>query len=167
MREFSKVSPALWASKRFNDLLSDDARYLYLYLLTCEHQTSAGVFKLKDGYAVEDLKWQLERFTAARQHLIDAELIRFDAATSVFLITRWFRHNPPMNDSHYKGVAKVIRKVPCEAFQQEAMTALTEAFDEVQVAKAIANGKSPPSPLSDASPQLRAIAGRNGMRSAA
>ena len=49
MREFSKVSPAVWQSERFHSLPSDDGRYVHLYLLTNDHQNSAGCYRLPDG----------------------------------------------------------------------------------------------------------------------
>jgi hypothetical protein len=162
MREFSKISPAVWGSERFNNLPSDDARFLYLFLLTCEHQTSAGAFKLKDGYAVDDLRWTIGRYQAARQHLVDADLVSFDEPSRVVLIKRWFRHNPPMNESHLQGVAKIIHKLPCEPLKMEALAALHQAFEELQVSKAMADAKLPPAPVTDLSQAMRAHASKNG-----
>ena len=136
MREFSKVSPAVWLSKRFTNLASDDAKLCYLYLLTSEHQNSAGVYRLKDEYAVADLRWTMDRYFNARAQLIEADLIRFDADTSTVMIKRWFRHNGPMNESHYKGVMKVIRKIEHEAFSFEASVELADAYEAVKASKA-------------------------------
>jgi hypothetical protein len=163
MREFSKISPAVWDSERFMSLPTDDARFLYMYLLTCEHQTSAGAFKLKDGYATDDLRWTLERYQVARAALIEADLIKFDAKSGVVLITRWFRHNPPMNESHFKGVARVIQKLPSETLKQEALEALEQAFHKLQVGKALSAGKTPPAAHSELGPGLKAYAQRNGL----
>jgi hypothetical protein len=88
MREFSKISPALWQSERFNSLPSDDGRYLYLYLLTNEHQNSAGCYRLLDLYACSDLRWSIERYSKARSELVDGGLVRFDAKGPVVMIVR-------------------------------------------------------------------------------
>ena len=156
MREFSKVSPALWGSERFTALPSDDARFVYLYLLTCEHQTSAGAFKLKDGYATDDLKWEASRYHTARQQLVQADLIHLDETASVILITRWFKHNPPMNESHFRGIAKVIQKLPSITLASEAQVELQQAFDAVQLARATAKAAAG---MSDLSPAMKAKAG--------
>ena len=116
MRDFSKISPALWHSKRFNNLPSDDGRYLYLYLLTNEHQTSAGCYRLPDGYATNDLSWELSRYVTARQELVAADLIFFDELESVVMITRWFKHNPPMSESHFVGINRLLEKLPSHRF---------------------------------------------------
>jgi hypothetical protein len=75
MREFSKISPRVWRSQRFRALASDDARHLHLYLLTCEHQNSAGAFRLPAGYACNDLNWGQDRFSRALAELEEAGLM--------------------------------------------------------------------------------------------
>ena len=162
MREFSKVSPAVWQSKRFIGLPSDDARYLYIYLLTCEHQTSAGIYRLKDGYACDDLRWDAKRFAKARRELVEADLIHFDEMESVVLITRWFRHNPPTSADHLTGIERVIERIPSEKLGEEAMTAAQDAWETYQAAKS-----SKKVSKSDATSYLKsALAGQgmNGLR---
>ena len=135
MREFSKISPAVWHSTRFNSLPSDDGRYLYLYLLTNSHQNSAGCYRLPDGYACADLNWTLKRYGDARGQLIKAELICFDPAHSVVLITRWFKHNPPTSEDHVTGIERLLERLPSEELAQMAMEALTESWESIQAAK--------------------------------
>ena len=60
MREFTKVSPALWNSARFKGLSDDSSRLLYVYYLTCSHQNAAGCYHLPDGYACTDLGWPVK-----------------------------------------------------------------------------------------------------------
>jgi len=170
MRDFSKISPAVWDSERFMSLKSDDSKFLYLYLLSCRHQNSAGVFHLKAAYAAADLRWTLERYEAARLNLVQADLLHFDEETSEVLVLRWFKHNPPMNDSHYKGVIKVIQRIESEAFQLEAFEALQEAYEAQKASKAPPPPKQPekaPSgfPIASAvpiSPALKASLDRKG-----
>ena len=38
MRDFSKISPDVWQSERFRALPSDEARYLFLYLMTTSEE---------------------------------------------------------------------------------------------------------------------------------
>ena len=147
MREFSKISPVLWQSKRFNNLASDDARFLYLYLLTNSHQTSAGCYRLPDGYATNDLRWELSRYVKARQELANADLILYDESESVLMITRWFKHTPPMSESHFIGVERILEKVPSQLIWEATHKAVNEAWDSVQakrLAKALKSGKALP-----------------------
>lgn len=132
MRDYSKVSPSLWASERFHSVGSDDARYVYLYMLTCEHQTSAGAYRLPDAYAAADLRWPIGRYQKARAELVNTGLIRFDASAAVLMVTRWFRFNPPMNPSHLKGIRHVLDRLPSQTIRVDA----TAELDEVMTANA-------------------------------
>jgi hypothetical protein len=138
MRDFSKISPAVWHSSRFNNLPSDDGRYLYLYLLTSPHQTSAGAYQLPEGYACADLRWSSERYHAARAELLMADLISFDDETEVVAINRWFKHNPPMNEKHFRGIVRLLDRLPSETIQEAA----TEAAQEKWQAICDAQGKT-------------------------
>lgn len=135
MREFSKISPALWHSQRFNTLPSDDGRYLYLYFLTCEHQNSAGCYRISDGYACDDLQWQNERYLKARSQLIAADLIVFDDDCHVVMICRWFKHNPPMNEKHLIGIERVLEKLPSVTIQKAAQDALIDTWEVIAAEK--------------------------------
>jgi hypothetical protein len=139
MRGYSKISPALWDSERFTSLPSDDGRYLYLYLLTSRHQTSAGAYRLPDGYASTDLRWTEERYAEARKLLVDADLIRFDSQTSVVMITRWFKHNPPMNASHLKSIEGELGRLSSLLLAEAAhsdLQLIQESIEAEKVAKA-------------------------------
>jgi hypothetical protein len=104
--------------------------------LTNAHQTSAGAYRLPDAYAAADLSWAIERYQCARSELVGAGLINHDAASSVVMITRWFRINPPMNEKHLKGIRQILERLPSQAIWQEA----TAELDEVM--EAIANDKA-------------------------
>jgi hypothetical protein len=147
MRDFNKVSPTLWQSSRFVDLPSDDGRFLYLYLLTCPHQNSAGCFWLPDGYACNDIRWDSTQYQAARQTLIDADLIQFDAANQVILIERWFKHNPPMNQSHLKGIAAMLERCGSPDLREYCERELHAVWEEKCIGKSSnepANPRLPP-----------------------
>jgi hypothetical protein len=141
MRDFNKVSPTLWRSNRFVGLPSDDGRLLYLYLLTCPHQNSAGCFWLPDGYVCNDLAWDRDRYIKARQRLIDADLIGFDGNEQVVFIRRWFRHNPPMNPSHVTGIEKALMQCPSIDLRDKCHEELKAAWAE----KVASSGKGKPS----------------------
>lgn len=119
MRDFSKVSPQIWRSKRFGTL-GDDARMFILYLLTCQHQTSAGCMSLPDAYAAADLHWTGERLQAARQAVIDADMLVHDGASDEYFVRRWYQHNPPTNSKHRHGVERLISELDSEAVQEAA-----------------------------------------------
>ena len=135
MRDFSKVSTTLWDSERFTGLGNDDARLLFVYILTSPHANSAGCYKLSDAYASADLRWTVHRYQEARQALIDSGMIEFDAKHAVVLIAKWFDHNPPMNPSHKNGTRGQLAKVPSEPLREKAEAALKAKCEEIEIGR--------------------------------
>ncbi|HEV2899897.1 MAG TPA: hypothetical protein VGX71_19105 [Pseudaminobacter sp.] len=133
-REFSKVSPAVWRSGRFTGLECSTAKVLYLYFLTCEHQNSAGCFRLPDGYACSDLGWSPETYRSARDKLIAAELITVDLVTAEIYVDRWLKHNPPTNEKHSMGTRRIIEAIESDLIR-EKVEAEFLAADETRIAK--------------------------------
>lgn len=123
-KRFTKISSSLWRSKRFI-ALSDDAKLVFIYLLTSEHITSAGCCRLPDGYALVDLNWTPDRYRSARQELVDSGMVVFDTATSDLFVTGWFRHSPAMNQSHQKSIERCISEIESDAVRERA----EEEFD--------------------------------------
>ena len=142
MREFSKVSPSLWRSKRFNNLPSEMCKLIYLYLLTSEHQNSAGAYRLPAGYASHDLNLSIEDFEAARDEVVKAELILFDAETDEYFITRWFKHNPPMNEKHSKGITSTLAKLESQDLLAKAIESLNEV-EALRISKSTESSQKP------------------------
>jgi hypothetical protein len=127
MRDYSKVSPKLWRSPRYRGLESGDARLLYLFFLTCEHQSSAGCFRLPVAYAASDLGWAEERYGSARAALVEAELLVFDAGTDEYFVPRWFKHNPGTNAKHRKGIERLISELDSDHVREAAEAEYTDS----------------------------------------
>lgn len=131
-REFTKVSPNVWRSQRFRNLVTSDAQLLYLYFLTCEHQNSAGCFRIPDGYACADLGWGNERYAAAREILVTGDMVSFDPVGDVIYIHRWFKHSPPMNDKHAQGTRRLIGEIESDVLREKVETEFEES-DSVRI----------------------------------
>jgi len=130
MREFSKVCPQIWESKRFRSLADDSARLAYLYLLTNGHQTSAGCYRLPPAYACADMGWEPDQYDAALRALLDAQLVQVDWDTSEVFIPRWFKHNPPTNEKHAKGTTRLVEKIQSDRLRELAGQELQEAMNK-------------------------------------
>jgi hypothetical protein len=131
MRVFTKVSPQVWSSSTFRSL-SGDERQLFLYFLTCEHQNSSGCFRIPDLYALSDLDWQLGVYLRSRDALVEAEMIQFDPETKEVMVSKWFRHNLPMNNSHRKSVLGSINRIASTSLKKIAYERLEAAENEVK-----------------------------------
>ncbi|CAN5406060.1 hypothetical protein BH10PSE7_BH10PSE7_34050 [soil metagenome] len=138
MREYSKVSTTLWDSDKFTGLPSDDARLLFIYYLTCPHGNSAGCFKVSTAYATADLRWSPERYVDAREALVEAGLIEFDAENSVVLVVGWFRFNAPANASHLRGMEKFLEHVPSDNLREKCFALLDAKVAEIDAERKLA-----------------------------
>ncbi|SFZ84491.1 hypothetical protein SAMN02983003_2040 [Devosia enhydra] len=121
-RQFSKVSPLVWHSKRFRSLDSD-GQLLFLYFLTCEHQTSAGTFRIPDGYAIADLAWELPRYLEVRQRVKAAGLIDCDEDENFVQVMGWFKFNPPTNEKHAQGTLRLLQGISSPRLREASLTA--------------------------------------------
>lgn len=135
-RDFSKVAPVVWWSRKFRGL-SDRGKIGYLYILSNGHVTSAGCYELPDGYACADLEWSPDEWEAIRGELIAAGMIDHDPTNNVVLVEQWFRFNGPMNDKHAKGTLRFLESVESERLREKAIGQFREA-DAERVAKAAA-----------------------------
>ncbi|MDR4306975.1 hypothetical protein IHQ68_10130 [Chelatococcus sambhunathii] len=127
---FTMVRRSLWRSERFARLHGDRERLLYLYLLTCAHITSCGVYRLPDGYACADLGWKLDDYVAARDRVKAVGLIQHDPETEEIAIDRYLHACPPANPKHAQGVRNMIYGIESDKLREAA----EEAFAEVWTA---------------------------------
>ena len=113
MRDYGKVFSRIWESADFR-ALSEDGRALVLYLLTCQHGTIAGVFRVPDGYACEDLQWSSERVSKGFANLQAKGFATRCEVTKWVWVTKFLEWNPPENPNQRKSAAKVAAGIPRE-----------------------------------------------------
>lgn len=111
MRDYGKVHTRFWTSDTIR-ALGEDARTLALYLMTCPHSTIAGVFRLPDGYACEDLKWSPERVAAAFVETAREGFANRCETTKWVWVVAHLDWNEPENPNQRKAAAKCARAIP-------------------------------------------------------
>lgn len=120
MRQYSKVSPTVWRSKKFRKLDNDDAKLAYFYLITCPHSNSAGCYDLPLVYGGSDLGWELKRFEAAVDSLSSVGLVSFDSEENTILISSWAKFNPPTNAKHALGLINELESASSDKLKAVA-----------------------------------------------
>ena len=113
MRDYGKVHTSFWTSATTRSM-SEDGRTLAMYLLTAPHGTIAGVFRLPDGYACEDLQWSSERVKEGFDELFRNGFANRCETTKWVRVIKHFEWNPPENPNQRKSVAKIAAQVPDE-----------------------------------------------------
>jgi hypothetical protein len=111
MRDYGKVFSRIWESADFR-ALTEDGRALALYLLTCQHGTIAGVFRVPDGYACEDLQWSSERVCQGFANLQENGFATRCEATKWVWVSKFLEWNPPENPNQRKSAIKIAQSVP-------------------------------------------------------
>jgi hypothetical protein len=111
MRDYGKVFCAIWASDDFRSL-PEDGRMLALYLLTCQHCTAVGAFRLPDAYAADDLQWTAERVSKGFVELSRNGFATRDERTKWVFIPKFLDWNKIENPNQAKSAAKLIDQIP-------------------------------------------------------
>lgn len=113
MRDYGKVHTSFWTSSTIR-ALSEDGRYLAIYLLTSPHSNIAGTFRLPDGYVCEDLGWSSQRVSKGFAELFRNGFATRCEATKWVWVIKHLEWNPPENPNQRKSAAKIVGTVPSE-----------------------------------------------------
>lgn len=111
MADYWRVSPNLWAHAR-REGWGDDERALALYLLTCPHRTTEGLFWLPKAYAWADLGWDAARLTHTLNTLVAQDFVAYDDRAEVILIVKAMKYQRPDNENQQKAAAKALQSLP-------------------------------------------------------
>lgn len=113
MSRFGIVHSSFWLSDTLRTL-EDDAKLLAIYLLTCEHCSSLGAFRLPRAYILHDLNWtSTERLSKGFQSLTEAGFL--EAAGEFIWIKNYLKWNKPTNSKHLKGLYGQLEALVREA----------------------------------------------------
>jgi hypothetical protein len=113
MRDYGKVYATFWTSSTTSNM-TDDAKMLALYLMTCSHATIAGVFRVPDGYATADMGWTAERVQQGFSELVAKGFANRCGTTNWVWIREHLKWNRPENPNQCKSAAKIAQSVPDE-----------------------------------------------------
>jgi hypothetical protein len=120
MAKYLQVSPHIW-TPAFRELRNDhqDAHGLYLYLLTCRHRNSEGLFWLPVQYVAIDLGMTEEEVTAALLVLRQRGYVDYDHTAEVVLDRHALDYYKPVGPSQIKGAVNKLEEVPDTTLKSE------------------------------------------------
>jgi hypothetical protein len=146
MSRYHLVAPKYWPDMRG---LSRDAKLLGLYLLTCEHRNTEGLYYLPLAYMADDLEMSAKVLRKALVELEGRDFISYDESARVLFIHKALTYpsQQPKTDNQVRGAMNALADVPpSPLWDAFGMAAETYAPD---LAKAIAdhppNGSITPS----------------------
>lgn len=109
MRAYGKVKSTFWTRRK---RLSDKAKLLSLYLMSCPHGSSNGCFYLPPAYIMGDLGWVYETVAQTLSELSREGFAYHCPMTEWVFIARFLHHNPPENGNVGKKMAIEAEMVP-------------------------------------------------------
>ena len=130
---YGKVSASYWHDKKIR-ALSERARYLMLYLMSCPHGNRLGLFLLDPGYVAADLStngdepviWTRNDVAEGLTELRDRGRIRWDIERRVLFVRHYIRHNTLINQSVAIGAINELRNVPDTPLLKDLLEAIIE-----------------------------------------
>ncbi len=108
---YTRVESKFWQDEKMR-AVTDDARYLMLYLLTSPHRNIMGFYFLPVPYACFDLGWDEERFSKGLNELLEIQVVRYDQGSHVVLIQNYLKHNPLENPNQVKSAIDRLDEMP-------------------------------------------------------
>ncbi len=111
VRDHGRIPCAYWTSAEIQPL-AVDPKLLGAYLLTCEHGTIAGAFRLPVGYVADDLKWSSERVSEGFMELSRIGFINRCETSNWVWLRKYLEWNAPENPNQWKAIRKVVALIP-------------------------------------------------------
>lgn len=122
MPPYYRVSPSIWTEP-----WAEETRTLALYLLTCQHRSTEGLFRLPVPYIQVDLGWPARRIETHLKKLEEAGFLL--RSGDVILIKKALKHQAPVNPNQVKHALSAIETVPATVLDKEFL-ALAERFSQ-------------------------------------
>jgi hypothetical protein len=111
MRDYGIIHTAYWTDDKIA-ALSDAAKLLGAYLLTCPHSNAIGCFRLPMGYISEDLHWSPDKVRSALRELSGIGFICRDETSTWTLIRNFLAFNTIENPNVGKACMRLADAVP-------------------------------------------------------
>lgn len=111
MRDFGLIHTRYWTWAQEHGL-SDSAKLIGAYILTCEHGNSLGCFRCPKAYVAEDLGYSIDTVSKGYGILESKGLIRYCEASKWLLIPKFLHWNRIQNPKHASSVLKNVSQIP-------------------------------------------------------
>jgi len=112
-RSYQLVPCSIWDDDVFMNL-SDTSKTVFLYLLTTIHSNILGIYVLKEGYALSDLRSvDAKKYRAAINEIALSGLIDYDAVSNVVLLKKYHLfENPILNQNQIIAIKFILGSLP-------------------------------------------------------
>lgn len=115
---YQKIESRIWNDERFVQLTPMQQR-LFLYILTSPHGNLIGIYVLKKGYIIEDLKVLSKDLERDLKAVLKTGMVDYDERLGVVWIKNFLKHNQLTNPNQKKAVPKILIELPKSHLIQE------------------------------------------------
>lgn len=132
MARHRKVSVVIWTDIKFVSL-SDDAKLLFLYLLTHPHQTSLGAMQATMGGLADERGWLPERLSKAFAEVTRKGMANYDPRARCLWLPNFLKYNGPESPNVVKawfGALDLIPECSLKSSAIQRAKAILEDYDE-------------------------------------
>ena len=126
---YSKIDSLFWRDQK-NRKLSDDGKLLFLYLLTCPHRSSIGLYYLPEQYVASDIKWTLERVQKGFKELLQNGCVKYDKDNEIVFIKNFLRYNSFENSNQIRGALKYLITLPDTVFLSDLIEVIKMGYED-------------------------------------
>lgn len=105
--KYNRISTKFWTDEKVLQW-DNETRLLALYLLTCSHKTTEGLFRLPKQYICADLEWLAKPFAK----LLEDGFIMYDEEVKVILINNALKYQSPDNPNQEKAAISLLKELP-------------------------------------------------------
>lgn len=158
MARYRKVMVAIWNCRDFAGM-SDNAKLLYLYLLTCQYLTSLGAMRATIPGLAADMRWTEEAFREAFTEAFRKGFVEADERACYVGIPRFLEDNRPESPNVVKSWDSQLELIPdCDLKTQLVkrvkafVEALPKGFREA-LPEAFRKGMPNPEPYPEPKPE--------------
>jgi len=124
---YQKIYSQIWQDEKFITL-SQDAKYLFLYIITSPHSNSIGLYVLPKQYICADLKWDMKRLGKPFGELLAKGLILYDETVNLICVKNHLKFNPIENENQAKAASKIVIHLPKSAIYSTILEGLGKPF---------------------------------------
>jgi hypothetical protein len=101
----------VWHDQKFLTL-SDDAKLLFLYIISSPHSNSIGLYRLPKKYIECDLGWRSERLAIPFGILLAERFIFYHDETQLVFVRNHLKYNPVQNEKHSIACVNIVNALP-------------------------------------------------------
>lgn len=105
--KYNAIAGTFWTDRGVRSL-SDDARNLFLYVLSCPERVTEGLYRFSPALAASRLAWDPERLIVAFDALDKAKMVRLDEDAEVVFVCHGLKYNPPRGTPSIRGALKSL-----------------------------------------------------------